>query len=124
MPEGGVHQFLNHSDQPARLLIWPASVTGPSAAVYPEDDTYALRVPGRTGIAFVSATSRLTTGTASRGPPARRRAAPTASQPWLPLAAAATSNPAPEPVRDVERVEHELGTSLAATCSADRAAPR
>jgi len=27
-------------------------VTGPSAAVYPDDDTYVLRVPGQAGYRF------------------------------------------------------------------------
>jgi uncharacterized cupin superfamily protein len=53
-PEGdaGAHQFLNHADQPARLLICSAPVTGPSASVYPDDDTYVLRVPGQSGYRF------------------------------------------------------------------------
>jgi uncharacterized cupin superfamily protein len=50
--EAGAHQFLNHADEPARLLICSAPVTGPSAAVYPDDDTYVLRVPGQTGYRF------------------------------------------------------------------------
>ena len=53
-PEGevGARQFLNHADEPARLLICSAPVTGPSAAVYPHDNMYALRVPGQTGYRF------------------------------------------------------------------------
>jgi uncharacterized cupin superfamily protein len=53
-PEGevGAHQFLNHADGLARLLICSAPVTGPSAAIYPDDDTYVLRVPGQTGYRF------------------------------------------------------------------------
>jgi len=54
-PEGetGAHQFLDHSDdKPARLLICSSPVTGPSAAVYPDDNTYVLRVPGQTGYRF------------------------------------------------------------------------
>jgi uncharacterized cupin superfamily protein len=53
-PEGeaGAHQFLNHADEPARVLICSAPVSGPSAAVYPDDDTYVLRVPGQTGYRF------------------------------------------------------------------------
>jgi uncharacterized cupin superfamily protein len=53
-PEGeaGAHQFLNHADEPARLLICSTPVTGPSAAVYPDDDTYVLRVPGQAGYRF------------------------------------------------------------------------
>ena len=53
-PEGevGAHQFLNHADEPARLLVCSAPVTGPSAAVYPDDNTYVLRVPGQTGYRF------------------------------------------------------------------------
>ncbi len=50
--EAGAHQFLNHADEPARLLICSAPVAGPSAAVYPDDDTYVLRVPGQTGYRF------------------------------------------------------------------------
>jgi uncharacterized cupin superfamily protein len=53
-PEGedGARQFLNHADEVARLLICSAPVTGPSAAVYPDNDTYVLRVPGQTGYRF------------------------------------------------------------------------
>jgi uncharacterized cupin superfamily protein len=53
-PEGedGAHQFRNHAEVPARLLVCSAPVTGPSAAVYPDDDTYTLRVPGQTGYRF------------------------------------------------------------------------
>lgn len=53
-PEGltGAHQFLNHADKPARLLICSAPGTGPSATVYPEEGTYVLRVPGQTGYRF------------------------------------------------------------------------
>lgn len=53
-PEGeaGAHQFLNHSDEPVRLLFCSAPVTGPSAEVYPDDDTYVLHVPGQTGYRF------------------------------------------------------------------------
>jgi uncharacterized cupin superfamily protein len=53
-PEGeaGAHQFLNHADEPVRLLVISAPVTGPSAAVYPDDDTYVLHVPGQTGYRF------------------------------------------------------------------------
>jgi len=53
-PEGeaGAHQFLNHADEPARLLICSAPVTGPSAAVYPENNTYVLQVPGQRGYRF------------------------------------------------------------------------
>jgi uncharacterized cupin superfamily protein len=50
--EVGAHQFLNHADDPARLLICSAPVTGPSAEVYPDDETYVLRVPGQTGYRF------------------------------------------------------------------------
>jgi uncharacterized cupin superfamily protein len=53
-PEGeaGAHQFLNRADERARLLVCSAPVTGPSAAVYPDDDTYVLRVPGQRGYRF------------------------------------------------------------------------
>jgi uncharacterized cupin superfamily protein len=53
-PEGeaGSHQLLNHGDGPARLLVCSAPVHGPSASVYPGDDTYVLRVPGQTGYRF------------------------------------------------------------------------
>jgi uncharacterized cupin superfamily protein len=53
-PEGeaGAHQFLNHADEPARLLVCAAPASGPSAAVYPDDDTYVLRGPGQTGYRF------------------------------------------------------------------------
>ena len=53
-PEGesGAHQFLNHADEPARLLLCSAPVSGPSASVYPDDNTYVLRVPGQTGYCF------------------------------------------------------------------------
>ena len=50
--EAGSHQFLNHADEPARILVCSAPVGGPSAAVYPDDDTYVLRVPGQTGSRF------------------------------------------------------------------------
>ncbi len=54
LPEGeaGAHQFLNHAAEPARLLVCSAPVAGPSASVYPDDDTYVLRVPGQTGYRF------------------------------------------------------------------------
>jgi uncharacterized cupin superfamily protein len=54
LPEGeaGAHQFLNRADEPARLLVCSAPVSGPSATVYPDEDTYVLRVPGRTGYRF------------------------------------------------------------------------
>jgi uncharacterized cupin superfamily protein len=53
-PEGetGAHQFLNHAEEPARLLVCSAPVTGPSATVYPDDNTYVLRVPGQSGYRF------------------------------------------------------------------------
>ena len=53
-PEGeaGARQFLNQVDTPARLLVCSAPVSGPSAAVYPDDNTYVLRVPGQTGYRF------------------------------------------------------------------------
>jgi uncharacterized cupin superfamily protein len=53
-PEGeaGAHQFLNHGNQPARVLVCSAPVSGPSATVYPDDNTYVLRVPGQTGYLF------------------------------------------------------------------------
>jgi uncharacterized cupin superfamily protein len=53
-PEGeaGARQFLNHAEEPARLLVCSAPVTGPSAAVYPDENTYVLRVPGQTGYRF------------------------------------------------------------------------
>jgi uncharacterized cupin superfamily protein len=53
-PEGeaGAHQFLNDAAESARLLFCSAPVTGPSAAVYPDDNTYVLRVPGQTGYRF------------------------------------------------------------------------
>jgi uncharacterized cupin superfamily protein len=53
-PEGeaGAHQFLNHAEEPARLLVCSTPVDGPSATVYPDDDTYVLRVPGQTGYRF------------------------------------------------------------------------
>ena len=53
-PEGeaGAHQFLNHGDERARLLVCSAPVTGPSAEVYPDEDMYVLRVPGQTGYRF------------------------------------------------------------------------
>jgi uncharacterized cupin superfamily protein len=50
--EGGAHQFLNHSDEPARLVICSAPVSGPSASVFPDENTYVLRVPGQTGYCF------------------------------------------------------------------------
>jgi uncharacterized cupin superfamily protein len=54
LPEGeaGTHQFLSHADEPARLLVCSAPVSGPSAAVYPDDNTYVLRVSGQTGYRF------------------------------------------------------------------------
>jgi uncharacterized cupin superfamily protein len=54
LPEGeaGAHLFHNGGKEPARLLICSTPVTGPSAAVYPDDDTYVLRVPGQTGYRF------------------------------------------------------------------------
>jgi uncharacterized cupin superfamily protein len=53
-PEGeaGAHQFLNHAAEPARLLVCSAPVIGPSATVYPDEDTYVLHVPGQTGYRF------------------------------------------------------------------------
>jgi uncharacterized cupin superfamily protein len=53
-PEGeaGAHQFLNDTEESTRLLICSAPVGGPSAAVYPDDDAYVLRVPGQTGYRF------------------------------------------------------------------------
>jgi uncharacterized cupin superfamily protein len=53
-PEGeaGARQFLNHADEPARLLVCSAPVTEPWAGVYPEDDEYVLHVPGQTGYLF------------------------------------------------------------------------
>jgi uncharacterized cupin superfamily protein len=53
-PEGeaGAHQFRNHADEPARLLVCSTPVSGPSAEVYPDDHTYVLRVPGQTGYRF------------------------------------------------------------------------
>jgi uncharacterized cupin superfamily protein len=53
-PEGeaGAHQFANHADEPARLLLCSAPVGGPSASVYPDEGTYVLRVPGRAGYRF------------------------------------------------------------------------
>ena len=69
--EAGAHQFLNHADESARLLVCSAPVTGPSAEVYPDEEMYVLRVPGQLGIAFASPTSSLITGTASPMPAAR-----------------------------------------------------
>ena len=53
-PEGesGAHQFLNQAGEPARLLFCSAPTTGPSATVYPDDNSYVLRVPGQTGYRF------------------------------------------------------------------------
>jgi uncharacterized cupin superfamily protein len=53
-PEGeaGARQFLNDAAESARLLFCSAPVTGPSAEVYPDDNTYVLRVPGQTGYRF------------------------------------------------------------------------
>jgi uncharacterized cupin superfamily protein len=53
-PEGeaGSHQLFNLADEPARLLVCSAPVRGPSAAVYPDDEAYVLRVPGQTGYRF------------------------------------------------------------------------
>jgi uncharacterized cupin superfamily protein len=53
-PEGeaGAHQILNHADEPARLLVCSAPRGGPSAGVFPDDDTYVLRVPGQEGYRF------------------------------------------------------------------------
>jgi uncharacterized cupin superfamily protein len=53
-PEGeaGAHQLLNHAEEPTRLLICSTPVNAPSATVYPDDDTYVLRVPGQTGYRF------------------------------------------------------------------------
>lgn len=50
--EGGAHQFLNNAGEPARLLICSAPVTAPWASVYPDENTYVLRVPGQTGYCF------------------------------------------------------------------------
>lgn len=54
-PEGevGARQFVNHAEEPARLLVCSAPVSGPSALVYPDENTYVLRVPGRTGYRFL-----------------------------------------------------------------------
>jgi uncharacterized cupin superfamily protein len=53
-PEGeaGAHQLANRGEQPARLLVCSTPVTGPSASVYPDDDTYVLRVPGQMSYRF------------------------------------------------------------------------
>jgi uncharacterized cupin superfamily protein len=53
-PEGeaGAHQFLNRADEPTRLLVCSTPVGGPSATVYPDEDTYVLRVPGQAGYRF------------------------------------------------------------------------
>ena len=50
--KSGAHQFRNDAEEPARLLLCSAPLIGPSAAVYPDDDTYVLRVPGQTGYRF------------------------------------------------------------------------
>jgi len=50
--EAGARQFLNQAEKPARLLICSAPVTGPSASVYPDENTYVLRVPGQTGYRY------------------------------------------------------------------------
>ena len=53
-PEGeaGARQFLNGTDKPSRIFTCSAPASGPSAAVYPDDETYVLRVPGQTGFRF------------------------------------------------------------------------
>ena len=53
-PEGeaGAHQFLNCADETARVLMCSAPVSAVSAAVYPDDNTYVLRVPGQNGYRF------------------------------------------------------------------------
>lgn len=53
-PEGeaGAHQFVNQAEERARLLLCSAPTTGPSATVFPDEDTYVLRVPGQTGYRF------------------------------------------------------------------------
>jgi len=60
-PEGeaGAHQFLNHAEEPARLMLCSTPLIGPSATVYPDDDTYVLRVPGQTGYRFRLSDKRL-----------------------------------------------------------------
>lgn len=68
--EAAAHQFLNDAVERARLLVCAAPVTRPSAAVYPDDNTYVLRVPEKRGIGFASPTSSATTGTASQAPTA------------------------------------------------------
>lgn len=50
--EAAAHQFLNDAVERARLLVCAAPVTRPSAAVYPDDNTYVLRVPEKTGYRF------------------------------------------------------------------------
>jgi uncharacterized cupin superfamily protein len=54
LPEGetGAHQFVNDHVVPARLLVCSTPVSGPSARVEPDDDSYVLRVPGQTGYRF------------------------------------------------------------------------
>ena len=53
-PEGetGAHRFRNQAGEPARLLVCSAPRGGPSATVFPDDDTYVLRVPGQAGYRF------------------------------------------------------------------------
>lgn len=53
-PEGetGARQLHNHDNEPARLLVCSAPVSGPWAAVYPDEGTYVLRVPGQSGYRF------------------------------------------------------------------------
>lgn len=50
--EAGARQFLNQTDAWVRLLVCSAPVNGPSATVYPDDETYVLRVPGQSGYRF------------------------------------------------------------------------
>jgi len=54
LPEGeaGAHEFLNDVDELTRLLICSTLVNGPSATVYPDQNTYVLRVPGQTAYRF------------------------------------------------------------------------
>ena len=115
--EAGAHQFLNHADEPARS----APVTGPSAAVYPDDTRMCSACPGRRGIAFASPTSSPITGTASPGSAARSEL----RRPNHSLTAARRQcrhiTRCPELVR---RVEHKLGARRRRPAAADRAAPR
>lgn len=56
-PEGpaGAHQLRNDSPQPARMVIFSSPTTRPSSTVYPEEDTFLIKVSDRERLLFRNA---------------------------------------------------------------------